>query len=81
MKRLFDLKTAIGNLIHVFLVFPHVTPKGINGIDFKGEAITFKATTAGILATLSHCIELMVKREENWQKRLDKVRSFSFCFC
>ncbi|NWR25036.1 C43BP protein, partial [Emberiza fucata] len=53
-------------------LFPHVTPKGINGIDFKGEAITFKATTAGILATLSHCIELMVKREESWQKRLDK---------
>ncbi|KAB0393839.1 hypothetical protein E2I00_004077, partial [Balaenoptera physalus] len=52
--------------------FPHVTPKGINGIDFKGEAITFKATTAGILATLSHCIELMVKREDSWQKRLDK---------
>uniref|UniRef100_A0A5F9DAC0 Ceramide transfer protein n=1 Tax=Oryctolagus cuniculus TaxID=9986 RepID=A0A5F9DAC0_RABIT len=53
-------------------LFPHVTPKGINGIDFKGEAITFKATTAGILATLSHCIELMVKREESWQKRHDK---------
>ncbi|KAM4643164.1 ceramide transfer protein-like isoform 13-T16 [Amazona ochrocephala] len=53
-------------------VFPHVTPKGINGIDFKGEAITFKATTAGILATLSHCVELMVKREESWQRRLDK---------
>ncbi|CAH2297213.1 collagen type IV alpha-3-binding isoform X2 [Pelobates cultripes] len=53
-------------------LFPHVNPKGINGIDFKGEAITFKATTAGILATLSHCIELMVKREDSWQKRLDK---------
>ncbi|XP_065516591.1 ceramide transfer protein-like isoform X5 [Lathamus discolor] len=53
-------------------LFPHVIPKGINGIDFKGEAITFKATTAGILATLSHCVELMVKREESWQKRLDK---------
>lgn len=49
-----------------------LSPKGINGIDFKGEAITFKATTAGILATLSHCIDLMVKREDNWQKRLDK---------
>uniref|UniRef100_A0A672HNC4 Ceramide transporter 1 n=1 Tax=Salarias fasciatus TaxID=181472 RepID=A0A672HNC4_SALFA len=43
-------------------------------IDFKGEAITFKATTAGILSTLSHCIELMVKREDSWQKRLDKRR-------
>ncbi|XP_054571141.1 ceramide transfer protein isoform X1 [Eptesicus fuscus] len=53
-------------------LFPQVTPKGINGIDFKGEAITFKATTAGILATLSHCIELMVKREDSWQKRMDK---------
>ncbi|XP_029025328.1 ceramide transfer protein-like [Betta splendens] len=54
-------------------LFQSSSPKGINGIDFKGEAITFKATTAGILATLSHCIDLMVKREDSWQKRLDKV--------
>ena len=54
-------------------VFPPASPKGINGIDFKGEAITFKATTAGILSTLSHCIELMMKREDSWQKRIDKV--------
>ncbi|KAF7661073.1 hypothetical protein LDENG_00268860 [Lucifuga dentata] len=53
-------------------LFPPASPKDTNGIDFKGEAITFKATTAGILSTLSHCIELMVKREESWQKRLDK---------
>ncbi|XP_075934124.1 ceramide transfer protein-like isoform X2 [Anarhichas minor] len=53
-------------------LFQTVSPKGINGIDFKGEAITFKATTAGILATLSHCIDLMVKREDSWQKRVDK---------
>ncbi|XP_008323748.1 collagen type IV alpha-3-binding protein-like isoform X4 [Cynoglossus semilaevis] len=53
-------------------LFQSLTPKGINGIDFKGEAITFKATTAGILATLTHCIDLMVKREDSWQKRLDK---------
>uniref|UniRef100_A0A8C7QRT4 Ceramide transfer protein n=1 Tax=Oncorhynchus mykiss TaxID=8022 RepID=A0A8C7QRT4_ONCMY len=53
-------------------LFPAANPKGMNGIDFKGEAITFKATTAGILSTLSHCIELMVKREDSWQKRLDK---------
>lgn len=54
-------------------VFAPASPKGMNGIDFKGEAITFKATTAGILSTLSHCIDLMVKREDSWQKRLDKV--------
>ncbi|XP_058472615.1 ceramide transfer protein-like isoform X2 [Solea solea] len=53
-------------------LFQSLIPKGIIGIDFKGEAITFKATTAGILATLSHCIDLMVKREDCWQKRLDK---------
>ncbi|XP_051525495.1 ceramide transfer protein isoform X2 [Myxocyprinus asiaticus] len=46
--------------------------KGPIGIDFKGEAITFKATTAGILSTLSHCIDILVKREESWQRRLDK---------
>ncbi|XP_029921548.1 collagen type IV alpha-3-binding protein isoform X4 [Myripristis murdjan] len=56
-------------------LFQSLSPKGINGIDFKGEAITFKATTAGILATLSHCIDLMVKREDSWQKRLDKVHN------
>ncbi|KAM4635439.1 ceramide transfer protein isoform 2-T2 [Polymixia lowei] len=53
-------------------LFQTLSPKEVNGIDFKGEAITFKATTAGILATLSHCIDLMVKREDSWQKRLDK---------
>lgn len=58
----------------VLPVFSPASPKAMNGIDFKGEAITFKATTAGILSTLSHCIELMVKREDSWQKRLDKVR-------
>ena len=45
----------------------------INNIDFRGEAITFKATTAGILASLSNCIELMNKREEYWQKKFEKV--------
>ncbi|XP_027008521.1 ceramide transfer protein isoform X3 [Tachysurus fulvidraco] len=53
-------------------LFQSLSTKGLNGIDFKGEAITFKATTAGILATLSHCIDLMVKREDSWQRRLDK---------
>ncbi|XP_068856780.1 ceramide transfer protein-like isoform X4 [Aphelocoma coerulescens] len=73
----FPVMRSDGDLLHNSnsskeKLFPYVTPKGINGIDFKGEAITFKATTAGILATLSHCIELMVKHEESWQKRLDK---------
>ena len=46
---------------------------GAHAIDFKGESFTFKATTAGILATLSHCIDLMQQREESWKRKLDKV--------
>lgn len=55
----------------------HVTKElvmqhGIHAMDFKGEAITFKATTAGILATMSHCIEMMTHREEQWRKKLER---------
>ncbi|XP_058940888.2 ceramide transfer protein-like [Pocillopora verrucosa] len=42
------------------------------GMDFRGESITFKATTTGILETLQHCIDIMNKREDHWQRRLDK---------
>jgi len=45
---------------------------GLHAVDFKGEAITFKATTAGILATLQYCIELMVQREDQLKKRLER---------
>jgi hypothetical protein len=43
---------------------------GLHAVDFKGEAITFKATTSGILATLAYCIELMGQREDQVKKRL-----------
>lgn len=41
-------------------------------IDFKGEAYTFKATTAGILHNMAHCIELMQQREEFLKKKIEK---------
>lgn len=41
-------------------------------IDFKGEAITFRTTTAAVLDTLSHCVDLVMQREESWRKRLEK---------
>lgn len=41
-------------------------------VDFKGEAITFKATSEGVLATLQHCVELMVQREDAWRRRWEK---------
>lgn len=43
-------------------------------LDFKGEAYTFKATTAGILHNLALCIETMQQREEYWVKKFEKVR-------
>lgn len=48
-------------------------PQNRCAIDFKGEAITFKATTAGILATMSHCIDLLTKKEEHWKRKYEKV--------
>jgi len=41
-----------------------------HAIDFKGQSYTFRSTTAGILTTLSNCIELMSARESAWRKRL-----------
>lgn len=41
-------------------------------LDFKGEAFTFKATAAGILSNLAHCIELMQQREDFLKKKLNK---------
>jgi collagen type IV alpha-3-binding protein len=60
----FDLDT--GNLKH------RIQDHAAMSLDFKGEAVTFKATTAGILANLSHCIELMHQRDESWKRKLDK---------
>ena len=48
-------------------------PTDFSTVDFKGEAITFKATTAGVISSLSYCIEVMNKREEYWQKKFEKV--------
>jgi len=44
----------------------------LQSTDFKAEAITFKATTTGVLATISHCIELMQQREEQLRRKLEK---------
>ena len=56
----------------------HTGPINVNAVDFRGEAMTFKATTAGIISALSHCIETMAKREEYWQKKCERV---SQCVC
>lgn len=45
---------------------------GLKPIDFKGESITFRATTAGVISTLQHCLEIIAERDESWKKKLDK---------
>ena len=37
-------------------------------------ALTFKATTDGVIHNLGFCIELMQKREDIWKKKYEKVR-------
>ena len=36
----------------------------VNPLDFKAEAITFKATANGILFSLANCIDLLSRSEE-----------------
>ena len=53
----------------------HFSKQSLTQIDFKGEAITFKLTTTGLLATVSYCIELMGQREDQLKRRLDKEQA------
>lgn len=43
-----------------------------NPVDFRGEALTFKATTQAVLTTMRHCLDLFNQREEMWKKRLER---------
>lgn len=50
--------------------------ENVNGkvaaVDFKGEAMTFKATSGAVLTGLAQCIEAITKREEMWKRKLEK---------
>lgn len=48
------------------------TDNDIRIVDFKGEAITFRETTAGVLTTLNHCLDIIVQKDECLKKKLDK---------
>jgi len=45
---------------------------GLSPVDFKGEAVTFKATTAGLLTNLQNCLELISQKEDLLRRKLDK---------
>lgn len=41
-------------------------------VDFKGEAITFRETTAAVLDSLNHCLEILAQKEESMKKKLER---------
>lgn len=50
----------------------HVTEHALKAVDFKGEAMTFKATAGAVLTTLQHCLDTVGQREDIWKRRLEK---------
>lgn len=68
---------AGGRRLSPNLLPPHISREtlekhGAYAVDFRGEALTFKATTAGILTTLGHCVDVMNQREESFKRRLER---------
>jgi len=47
----------------------------LSPMDFKAEAITFKATANGVLFSLATCIEIFTRSEEHWRKKLEKEQA------
>lgn len=39
---------------------------------FQGEALTFKATTAGVITILQHCLDIIAQRDESLKRKLDR---------
>uniref|UniRef100_H2XPW9 Ceramide transfer protein n=1 Tax=Ciona intestinalis TaxID=7719 RepID=H2XPW9_CIOIN len=50
----------------------------LNGADLKGDAITFRATSNGVLSTISQCLQLVNNRELLWQTRLKTIHEKKF---
>ncbi|KAL9920428.1 ceramide transfer protein-like [Glossina fuscipes fuscipes] len=44
----------------------------LTSTDFKGESITFRATTTGVLNTLQHCLEIISERGLTWKRKLER---------
>jgi len=49
-----------------------IQEQGLQAVDFRGEALTFKATTAGVLARLQHCLDLFNQSQDCWRKRFER---------
>ncbi|XP_054277748.1 ceramide transfer protein-like isoform X2 [Macrosteles quadrilineatus] len=52
-------------------------PQGENelvkaAVDFRGEALTFRETTAAMLSNLQQCLDAVGQRDDVWRKRLER---------
>lgn len=48
------------------------TDHDLRKIDFKGEAITFRETSSGLIHSLNNCLEVVVQKEDQLNKKFDK---------
>lgn len=66
LQQYFDACAASGGVQNL------ETDHGLQAVDFKGEAITFRETTSAVLTTLNHCLEIIMSKEDGLKKKLDK---------
>lgn len=76
LQRYFDAAALTATTTHQLAngIESHAVNLGddLKTIDFKGEAITFRATTAGVLTTLQHCVDIIVQKDESLKRKLEK---------
>lgn len=66
VQRYFDACTINGGVQNL------ETEHGLNALDFKGEAITFRETSSGLMIALHHCLDVVAQKEDQQKKKLDK---------
>ncbi|KAL5292144.1 COL4A3BP family protein [Megaselia abdita] len=65
LQRYFDACAATKEM-------PVLDVEGVNPMDYKGEALTFKATTTGVITILQHCLDIIAQRDESMKRKLDR---------
>lgn len=66
IQRYFDACAVTGGVQNL------ETEHGLTAVDFKGEAITFRETSSGLMVALNHCLDIVTQKEDQLKKRLDK---------
>lgn len=66
IQRYFDTCAASGSVQNLD------NEHGFNSVDFKGEAITFRETSSGLMVTLNYCLDIVTHKEDQLKKKLDK---------